>query len=352
MKSKSFTLIELLVVIVIIGILVGVIVVSTSNNITKAQDTKLTSAMLGLNKALKIYSLDSFPIETTACNIKTSCTNLKSKIDIPSIDQDIYYKTSPSGNFFVIYANKPSNTNLSFEINSDIEDVKEVPSFTNLVAYYPLSIGTSNGTTIADMSSNSNNGTMVNGPIFTEGKDGNMNMASGFNGTNNYIDSGNKNFDYNTFTVSVWSKCVTNNSTEPGFPIHVTNLVGEGNWNTLNDWYLGYYGTGTSPATRLSFGYGIGCCGAGPSYSVNSFDLSKWNHIVGVATEANQILYMNGVAVSTIPTTHVSVVNGYNFQIARSSYTDRFFKGSVDDVHIYNRALSAEEVKLLYNNGK
>ena len=40
MKNKSFTLIELLVVIVIIGILAGVIIVSTSSSISKASIAK------------------------------------------------------------------------------------------------------------------------------------------------------------------------------------------------------------------------------------------------------------------------------------------------------------------------
>jgi len=42
-KNKSFTLIELLVVIVIIGILAGVIIISTTSSITKANITKLKS---------------------------------------------------------------------------------------------------------------------------------------------------------------------------------------------------------------------------------------------------------------------------------------------------------------------
>ena len=41
MKNKSFTLIELLVVIVIIGILAGVIMISTSSSIDKANIAKL-----------------------------------------------------------------------------------------------------------------------------------------------------------------------------------------------------------------------------------------------------------------------------------------------------------------------
>jgi len=41
MNNKSFTLIELLVVIVIIGILAGVIMISTSSSIDKANIAKL-----------------------------------------------------------------------------------------------------------------------------------------------------------------------------------------------------------------------------------------------------------------------------------------------------------------------
>ena len=49
MKTKSFTLIELLVVIVIIGILAGVIIVSTSSSISKANFAKGISAGISKN---------------------------------------------------------------------------------------------------------------------------------------------------------------------------------------------------------------------------------------------------------------------------------------------------------------
>ena len=58
--------------------------------------------MLSISKILKTNSLDSFPIESTACNLKTSCNNLKSALNLPGVGDDIYYKTSSSGNFFVI----------------------------------------------------------------------------------------------------------------------------------------------------------------------------------------------------------------------------------------------------------
>jgi len=125
MQTKSFTLIELLVVIVIIGILAGVITLSVSSNIAKAQDTKISASILSLNKILKTESILSFPIEATPCNLKDSCTNLKSKIDIPKIEDDIYYVTSASGNYFALFAKKKSDPYLGFKIDSNEESVFE-----------------------------------------------------------------------------------------------------------------------------------------------------------------------------------------------------------------------------------
>jgi len=125
MKNKSFTLIELLVVIVIIGILAGVITLSVSSNIAKAQDTKISASILSLNKILKTESILSFPIEATPCNLKDSCINLKSQIDLPKIEDDIYYVTSASGNYFALFAKKKSDPYLGFKIDSNEESVFE-----------------------------------------------------------------------------------------------------------------------------------------------------------------------------------------------------------------------------------
>ncbi len=56
MKTKSFTLIELLVVIVIIGILSGVIVISVTNYINDAKNTKIVAELSNLSKSFEGYS--------------------------------------------------------------------------------------------------------------------------------------------------------------------------------------------------------------------------------------------------------------------------------------------------------
>jgi len=328
MKTKSFTLIELLVVIVIIGILAGVITLSVSSNISKAQDLKISSTILSISKTLKADSYDSFPIEVVACNLKNSCATLKSRIDLPNITEDIYYKTSSSGKFFVIYANKPSNTSLGFEITSTDENVKEVPSFDNLVAYYPLAVGTANGTAISDMSPNSNNGTNY-GASSATGADGNIGTAMSFDGVNDYVDCGN------------------------GATI---NLVGE---LTLSAWVKEDTFVGTdavlskpysfkhrvTPEKKFNFQVGdINFFSTADAISAN-----VWYLLSGVYDGSSVRLYIN----ETLNSEYSHAINPFGTQKltigSHNTGVVENFDGTIKDVRIYNRALSQEEITLLYN---
>ncbi len=327
MKTKSFTLIELLVVIVIIGILAGVITLSVSSNISKAQDLKVSSTILSVSKTLKADSYDSFPIETVACNLKNSCTTLKSRIDLPNITEDIYYKTSSSGKFFVIYANKPSNTSLGYEITSIDEKVKEVPSFDNLVAYYPLASGTANGTAISDMSPNSNNGTNY-GASSAIGADGNIGTAMSFNGTNDYILVG-MNFSSNYITESFW----INKNTLSG--LH--RIIKNGNLEcgiSASSFFVH-----TTTSSGANYNTPIGSMG---------IVTNTWNNIVVTRNTTNNIVnvYLNGVLKLSGDIVNSGTMNLIDRNIGNTSES---FDGNISNVRIYNRALSQEEITLLYN---
>ncbi|MGI6341045.1 MAG: LamG-like jellyroll fold domain-containing protein [Minisyncoccales bacterium] len=348
-NNKSFTLIELLVVIVIIGILAGVIAISTSNNIAKAQDSKVSSTMLGINKLLKTYSMDTFPIEATPCNIKTSCTNLKSKIDVPNIDQDIYYKTSSSGNFFVIYANKPSDTSLSFEINSNIEKIKEVPSFDNLVAYYPLSIGTSDGNTISDMSPNSNNGTN-NGATFSEGVDGNMNSAMKFDGNDDYISIPHATSigPPPSFTFITWIKI---NILEGNYRHFADKWV---NSSPRNGFYLAYRGP-LAEANEGKINFQVYNNDSGKGLTSNSvLETGKW-YMIAATINTNQMTLEiwdknkrierkigSGITIGEEKRKALTLgAQAYNYGQCNAILTG---------IRLYNKALSESEITILYNN--
>jgi len=203
-----------------------------------------------------------------------------------------------------------------------------------------------------DSSGNGHHGTLNGDPTSIAGKIG---QAYNFDGVNDYIDFGDENFGEGTeFTVALWSKGATDNNADPDFPIHVTNIIGEDNWNSGNGWYLGYKSTagGMNPATHLSFVSRIDW-NSGPSVPVSDYILDNWHHMAGVADENTHTLYIDkgDVAEVTINTGYGGTANnGHSAQIGRSSYVPRFFNGDVDEVMIFSKALIKKQIEALYRS--
>jgi general secretion pathway protein G len=67
-KSKGFTLVELLIVIIIIGILAGMMMLSTGGATAKAEATKILADMRNIKAAAIMYYADNgeWPDDTTA----------------------------------------------------------------------------------------------------------------------------------------------------------------------------------------------------------------------------------------------------------------------------------------------
>jgi hypothetical protein len=83
---------------------------------------------------------------------------------------------------------------------------------------------------------------------------------------------------------------------------------------------------------------------------------NKWIHIVGIKndSESSAYLYQDGNQVGSVSLTGVtySAVLS-NFKIAaRPDANSNYFNGQLDDIRIYNRALTAQEVRALYLGGR
>ena len=80
-------------------------------------------------------------------------------------------------------------------------------------------------------------------------------------------------------------------------------------------------------------------------------DMKSWYHLVAVYNNRAMSFYANGVLVDS-GTFSATMKSHTNTLYIGGSDANFSFKGSVDDVRIYNRALSAAEIKQLYNMGK
>ncbi|MDP3772440.1 MAG: LamG domain-containing protein [bacterium] len=211
------------------------------------------------------------------------------------------------------------------------------------------------GVNAYDRSGSFATGTLTNGPARTVGKIG---QALEFDGVDDYVSTTYAPIfaDGADFSFTAWVKA-------PSLANVTADIVGS------------LANTGISDETiRLIFN-ASGCTSGKIEWIVrdtnsvsgddvcstsSSFDNNVWHHVVGVFDEdVSLYLYVDGVLQGSTAVTNGSGdaekdFTGYPFYIgARNGQgaADTFLSGSIDDVRIYNRALSADEIKRLYNIG-
>jgi hypothetical protein len=101
---------------------------------------------------------------------------------------------------------------------------------------------------------------------------------------------------------------------------------------------------------------GLSCNGIsyGGTYDTqsNQYEFSKWHHLVGIITASYFALYVDGVEVTAVSTGGYSqpTETTANLRIGTWYNADaREWKGRLDDIRIYDRALTSQEVQEIYN---
>jgi formylglycine-generating enzyme required for sulfatase activity/FtsZ-binding cell division protein ZapB len=197
----------------------------------------------------------------------------------------------------------------------------------------------------SDMSGNSRHGTIY-GSNPTEDRHGKMNGAYNFDGIDDYIKiNHDKAFNHLPLSISAWFNS-KGNSGQAG----IVSKYWAAHWNgwqimdfdgDLVPWYL----SSSSPRNVI-----IGKYGESKAFETKT-PLDSWSHATVVFSEGGGALYLNGKEADSMhwtgkasaPTTSQPVTIGL-YQGASNGY----FKGSIDDVRIYDRALSEDEVLALY----
>lgn len=195
-----------------------------------------------------------------------------------------------------------------------------------------------------DRSGNGNDGVLSNLGTTTAPVPGKIGQALKFNGVNSVVNVANSsslNFGSGDFSISVWyynGKNVTPND----------NILGKGAGFNANAIGLGLRSRNSGTSVEFCVNGGSGTC---PRITASGTLTNSWNHVVAVVSRTNNLstLYVNGVPSGTMawaPT----YTDTFGLTIGQGE--NDFFPDKIDDVRIYNRALSATEIKQLYNQGK
>jgi uncharacterized protein YjdB len=211
-----------------------------------------------------------------------------------------------------------------------------------LVAYWPMQEGS--GTTTADVTGRGFTGVLQQ-PVWSAGRFGTGLMFNGLNDRIEVAQNGREILGSDTpagLTLSVWFKAET-------FRVADARLLAKATGSKDRD-IVYMLSTTRSGSMRLQFGLKAG--GKVVTLVANSGALSagQWIHAVAVYDGSKMILYQNGVQVgSRNRSEEINSNPAAPLWIGNSPGGGLPFHGAIDDVRIYNRALSPAEVQAVFN---
>jgi len=171
-----------------------------------------------------------------------------------------------------------------------------------------------------------------------------LNRSASFNGSNSKINFGNQTiFNSGDYSVSFW---MNNKGNDSNAQIIFSQRTNSDSGSPIGIYFYGV-SYGSYPG-KLYFN-------VGGSYFRGDTTLlkNKWYHVVCTVVAGGAMkIYVNGVldANSGTETTTRPTPTNQNFAIgSNGSNTDYAFNGNIDQVRIFNKAISSSEVTTLYN---
>jgi len=204
-------------------------------------------------------------------------------------------------------------------------------NFRKVIARWHLNEGTGN---IAYDNIGDNNG-KINGASWTTGING---SALSFDGKNDYIQISNNNLNpTDKLTIVAWIKW----NIKPSSGQHWANIIDK---NGDNEWQLqhSYHNDKFEFAVKTEYARKY-------VQSTTKPENGKWYQIVGVYDGSHIKIYVNGKLEKSTTLTGKIKVSNSDINIGRRTWKDRYFNGVIDEVSVYNKALTDEEIKDLYN---
>lgn len=209
------------------------------------------------------------------------------------------------------------------------------------IVWWPLD--ETSGTTARDLAGN-NPGIHVNGPVPVAG---NVGGALRFNGSDQYVgapDSDLWAFGSQNFTIELWANFASPGGGTIGHPSHIFIGNDEGS-GTQNKWFFALGGG------FLNFHINGPVVGS-HFFPLGPFSptLNQWYHLAVTRNGNVWTIYVNGASVASqvnavvVPNPNAPLTIGQAEQLG-------FMNGLLDEVTIYNRALTQAELQAIVNAG-
>jgi hypothetical protein len=259
------------------------------------------------------------------------------------------WKSTPSNNSSQNQSSQNQSSNQT-ETPSPSDSPSDDLSFGSLVGFWNL-----NGNSQSALGSDSGN---THGNVnYVQGK---LGQAAHFDGSS-YIEIADRDyFSPSTFgqhmTVSFWMKPDTYDFAGENMDGYV-HFLGKQEWNSAPnyEWVFRLYNRTAwdefpRPARTSMYVFNKGGGLGAASELTGAAPLGQWTHIVGEIDGEYTKFYVNGKLVDKDPVSEydIHMSNGNSPLRIGTADMDSFYKGSIDELRIYNRALSDSEVNQLY----
>ncbi len=186
------------------------------------------------------------------------------------------------------------------------------------------------GTTLADVSGNAVDGTLVNGVGYNNSNGGSL----VFDGNDDYVSFSSGFSSTDNLTYEAW----VNPSSLGGWGV----VLNHDSWNTG---YIHFQFAGNLLQFALN--------GESDKYSTYSFNTNTWYQVAAVYSKSAKTIsfYVNGSLTNTESYSNPPTITNTNLKMGAWDGS-RFFAGKIGLVRIYNSALSASDIQTNFNGSK
>jgi hypothetical protein len=319
------------------------------NALQRSRDS-LVNALAQTNAILENTNSNVASINKSLDSVRTQLTGISAQITLLNSQM-----TAANANIASI------NSQLSFltqqyadllaRFNSLLALVYQYPPYSlyaDLVSYYPFSGNAK------DKGGSGLDGTLY-GPVLTYDRFGYINSAYSFD-NNQYIDVvGSASKNLYPMTINLWASFDSlNNGDGSLFKKYSPTLwngfallpsVG----NNINTGFVyPFYLTGQTIPNGLIGGYGLPTS----TFTIGNISTSKWVQITMTVDSTVGKLFLNGNLVDSLNwrTSAKACSNNLTWIIGGSYQNNNWFKGKIDDVGVWQRALTVGEIRYLYTN--